>query len=72
MSTLIEVEAVVPQFSVKELAELEKFVQTTRRQKEQATKPSLLDLPSFSAGRVLRPLSPDDDLLGEMLEGRKL
>ncbi len=72
MSTLLEVEAVVPQFSVEELAELEKFVHTTRRQKEQATKHSLLDLPRFSVGSILRPVSPDDDLLGEMLEGRRL
>jgi hypothetical protein len=72
MSTLIEVEAVVPQFSVEELTKLEKLVQTTRRLKEQAMRQSLLDMPRFSVGRVLRPLSHDDDLLGEMLEGRKL
>jgi hypothetical protein len=31
---------------------------------------SLLDIPAVSLGPVLRPLSADDDLLGEMLEGR--
>jgi predicted CopG family antitoxin len=31
---------------------------------------SLLDMPSFSVGKILKPLGPDDDLLGEMLEGR--
>jgi hypothetical protein len=31
---------------------------------------SILDIPSVSVGAVLRPLTPDDDLLGEMLEGR--
>lgn len=72
MSTLIEVEAVVPQFSVAELVELERFVHTTRRQKERAVKLSLLDLPSVSVGKVLSPLSSDDDLLDEMLEGKKL
>jgi hypothetical protein len=72
MSTLTEVEAIVPKFTVEELAELEKLVQITRRQKEQATKHSLLDLPRFSVGGILRPLSSDDDLLGEMLEERKL
>ena len=31
---------------------------------------SILDIPPVSLGQSLRPLTPDDDLLGEMLEGR--
>ena len=31
---------------------------------------SVLDIATVSLGSVLRPLTPDDDLLGEMLEGR--
>ena len=31
---------------------------------------SILDIAPVSVGRVLRPLTADDDLLGEMLEGR--
>jgi len=31
---------------------------------------SVLDIPPASVGAVLHPLSSDDDLLGEMLEGR--
>lgn len=31
---------------------------------------SVLDIPPVSVGRILRPLSSDDDLLDEMLEGR--
>ncbi len=31
---------------------------------------SLLDIATVSLGSVLRPLTSDDDLLGEMLEGR--
>jgi hypothetical protein len=31
---------------------------------------SVLDIPTVSLGPVLRPLSADDDRLGEMLEGR--
>jgi len=31
---------------------------------------SLLDIPPVSLGGVLRPPTADDDLLGEMLEGR--
>jgi hypothetical protein len=31
---------------------------------------SILDISAVSLGAVLRPLTLDDDLLGEMLEGR--
>jgi hypothetical protein len=31
---------------------------------------SVLDIASVGMGSVLRPLTSDDDLLGEMLEGR--
>jgi hypothetical protein len=30
----------------------------------------ILDIPTVGLGSVLRPLTSDDDLLGEMLEGR--
>ncbi len=35
-----------------------------------ARKHSVLDIPPLNVGSILRPLGPDDDLLGEMLEGR--
>ncbi len=38
---------------------------TERRQSH-----SILDIPTVRVGAVLRPLTSDDDLLGEMLEGR--
>jgi hypothetical protein len=31
---------------------------------------TILDIPPVHVGAVLRPLTSDDDLLGEMLEGR--
>ncbi len=31
---------------------------------------SILDIPTVSVGSVLRPVTAEDDLLGEMLEGR--
>ena len=30
---------------------------------------SVLDIPTVSVGKVLKPLGPEDDLLAEMLEG---
>jgi len=35
-----------------------------------STPHSVLDVPAVSLGPVLRPLTGDDDLLGEMLDGR--
>lgn len=29
---------------------------------------SVLDIPTFSVGRILKPFGPDDDILGEMLD----
>jgi len=31
---------------------------------------SVLDIPPINIGEALKPLSPDDDILGEMLEGK--
>jgi hypothetical protein len=31
---------------------------------------SVLDIPAVDCGPMLRPLTSDDDILGEMLEGR--
>lgn len=33
---------------------------------------SVLDIPTVSVGGIIRPLTSDDDLLGEMLEGKRI
>lgn len=68
MSPLQEIEAVVPKLSVQELADLEKFVRIQRRKAELSTGQSVLELPPLNFGKMIRPLGPDDDLLGEMLD----
>ena len=68
----MEVEAVVPKFSVEELAELEQFVRKVRDEKEHSGKTSVLDFQPVSVGKILKPFSTNDDLLDEMLEGRRL
>jgi len=40
------------------------------RQTEGPRSHGVLDIATVSLGSVLRPLTSDDDLLGEMLEGR--
>jgi len=51
------------------LKDHEKVRVTVERAKQPSR--SVLDIPSVSVGEVLRPLSSEDDLLGEMLEGRQ-
>jgi hypothetical protein len=41
-----------------------------RTRMERAPSHSVLDIATVALGPVLRPLTSDDDLLGEMLEGR--
>jgi hypothetical protein len=70
MSTLAEVEAVVPQFSVGELAKLERFVRQARLTKTKGSGRSAFDLPPLDLGRMLKPLGAREDWYEKMLEGR--
>ena len=70
MSTLAEVEAVVPQFSAEELTELEQFVRKARLKKTSVGGRSALDLPPLDLGRMLKPLGTREEWHDEMLEGR--
>jgi hypothetical protein len=45
-------------------------VPTNARLEEGSRPHSVLDIPTVRVGAVLRPLTSDDDLLGDMLEGR--
>lgn len=38
--------------------------------KDRSQPHGILDIPAVSVGAVLRPLTSDDDLLGEMLDGQ--
>ncbi len=67
MSTLAEIEAVIPLLNPKELSELEHLVRSARRRQAGGVRRSALDLPPLRLGKVLRPLSAEDDLLAEML-----
>jgi hypothetical protein len=72
MGTLAEIEAAIPQLSLEELAELGKAVREARRGRDQNRAVSAIDLSPLHLGRVLRPLSPQDDLLGEMLDDLRI
>ncbi len=70
MSTLAEIEEVVPRLSAEELAELERFVRQARRSKAKAAGVSVFDLPPLEVGAMLRPLGDREEWYDEMLEGR--
>lgn len=56
VSTLAEIEEVVPQLSVEELAELERFVRKVRQKQNRQNPHSVLDLKPVYLGEMLRPL----------------
>ena len=80
MSTLREIEAAVESLPVTQQEALFHFLAARLGQlesRESQSSPegserphSVLDIPTVQVGRVLRPLSSDDDILGEMLESR--
>jgi hypothetical protein len=70
MSTLADIEKAIPQLSVEELAELERFVRQAKRAKAASPTTSVMDMAPLDLGRMLRPLGNREDWYDEMLEGR--
>ena len=70
MATLEEIEAAAGALSQEQQRSLLKWLDTRVRahQVKTAVPHSVLDIAPVSLGKMLRPLHPDDDLLGEMLE----
>lgn len=66
MSTLTEIEMAVPQLDAAELSHLERLIHSLRVRKSKKQR-SAFDLPPLQLGKVLKPLSAEDDLLEEML-----
>ena len=82
MSTLSEIEMALESLPLSQQQALFAFLaarlhhakdsgQQRRLRDSDQTRHSVLDISPAHLGRVLRPLSVDDDLLGEMLEGRR-
>lgn len=70
--TLAEVEAAAAALPLEEQKKLLRSLEARIRQDvvRPPTGHSVLDIPTASVGDFLKPLTRDDDLLGEMLEGR--
>ncbi len=76
MNDLTELEAVADALPAEDKRELVRFLLSRLRPEGKDTADlhlpshSVLDIKPVSLGGVLQPLGSDDDLLGEMLEGR--
>lgn len=75
MTTFMEIETAVASLSADEKRELYRYLEGQVRSSAVPTKKQrghrFLDIPPIHLGGILRPLTRDDDLLEEMLEGRK-
>jgi hypothetical protein len=73
MSNLTEIERAADALPLEQQENLFAWLaeRMRRRHLNSASPHSVLEIPPVSLGRVIRPLKPDDDLLGEMLEGRQ-
>jgi hypothetical protein len=67
MSTLAEIELAVPHLAAEELSQLERLIHSLRVRRSK-TQLSAFDLEPLDLGKVLKPLSAEDDLLEEMLD----
>lgn len=72
MSTLTEIERAADALSEDQQESLLKWLseRMSARRLNRVSSHGVLDIAPVSLGRVIRPLSADDDLLGEMLENR--
>ncbi|WP_395734498.1 hypothetical protein [Prosthecobacter sp.] len=68
MSTLTEIEMAIPHLDLAELSRLERLVHFVRSRREQPKRRSAFDLEPLQLGKVIKPLTADDDLLEEMLD----
>jgi hypothetical protein len=73
MSILTEIERAADALPEDQLMGLLEWLseRMRRRQFKSAPPHSVLEIKPVSVGRVIRPFSSDDDLLGEMLEHRQ-
>ena len=77
MTTLDEIEAAVDKLPLQQQERLLFYLTARLHDERMVHLPSpiqagrnVLNIAPVNVGRVLHPLSPDDDLLDEMLEGR--
>ncbi len=67
MSTLAEIEMAIPHLGADELSHLERLIHSLRVRKSKKQR-SAFDLAPLQLGKVLKPLSAEDDLLEEIYQ----
>jgi hypothetical protein len=72
MSTLLEIERAAEALPQDQQERLFEWLSARVRTRQRNGRPprSVLDIAPVSVGAIIRPLESDDDVLGEMLEGR--
>ncbi len=70
MSTLAEIEEALPRLTPEEISALRRKLDEIAPDQGRRRK-SLRDRPTFNVGKILRPLTSDDDILGEMLDEKR-
>ena len=74
MTTLAEIESAVTTLPAEQKYELYRYLEVQLRDSSYRHSPNVghrvIDIPVFQLGGILQPLTRDDDLLQEMLEGR--
>jgi hypothetical protein len=68
MATLTEIERATEALPEDQQASLLEWLSERLWRNHGTSRHSVLDIAPVSLGRVINPLRPDDDLLGEMLE----
>ena len=70
MSTLAEIEEALPKLTPDEISALRRNLEEIAPEQGKPRK-SLRDIPTVDVGTILRPLTSDDDILGEMLDEKR-
>jgi hypothetical protein len=71
MSTLAEMKAALPALSPGELATLERLAREEAQSRTAPPRKSWRDIKPVDLGKMLKPLTSDDDILGEMIDAKR-
>jgi hypothetical protein len=71
MNTLAEMKAALPTLSEEELARLEQFAREEAGSRNSPPRKSWRDIKPVDLGKMLKPLTSDDDILGEMIDAKR-
>jgi hypothetical protein len=71
MKTLADLKAALPALSPDELATLEQLVHEEALSRNAPPRKSWRDIKPVDLGKMLKPLTSDDDIFGEMIDAKR-